>query len=97
LFISTLKQGLRTPKAPESRHRAFSLPHHTGGHGMVPPPAARHLQRTAHTFNALSMGMTQQFFRFSGFLQVFQNKIPWLSLTFPVNHTTFPWPILALN
>jgi len=24
-----------------------------------------------------------------GFIHVFQNKIPWLSLTFPVNHTTF--------
>jgi len=29
----------------------------------------------------------------AGFLQVSQNKIPRLSLTFPVNHTTFPWPI----
>ena len=32
---------------------------------------------------------------FPGFLQVFQNKILWLSLTFPVSHTTFHWPILA--
>jgi len=28
---------------------------------------------------------------------VFQNKIRWLSLTFPVNHTTFPWPILGIS